>query len=441
VIDEPRRPTSSRPWLIAIASAGAVVLVVVVVGLAVGSGRNRSASSISGVFPSPAPTSNTQPSLFQTQLPVPSPGEVSNQVPSPSPSNDTTEPVATVTPLATPMGPVPAAPAGGWYFCQGQTAMATCADTDGRELRALTFPMLGPGDATYNQHDGYIYYREALTDAHGNVERISRVTLADPVPQLLVQGPSMLNETQVSFGSPVSSPDGNFLAYGQMTLAFNVPGGPTQIASPGAQTVGPPSGPPNQPTTTRLIQIKIQNLHNLKAPPVIVPPSMMSSDIAADPLLGWSADGKQLFLVGPGGKVDALAIGADGAATGVSTVFDPTTITPGCQVAQTLLSSSGDFFVVSSCATTIEVVKVHNGAAQPFGMLVNTNGWSVNSAYLDTSGSVIALSWDAPPGPPQCVEVYGSARIVDGVPTAIQLETTPGCITAGGPEEPPASSP
>ena len=439
MIDEPRRPRSSSPWLVAIASASAVILVVVVVALAVDSGRHQSASSSSGVFPSPTTFSTLQPSLFQTVLPSPSPGALS-QLANPSPSDNTAEPVATVTPLATPSGPVPSAPAGGWYFCQSATGTATCADADGRELRQLPFPVLGPGDATYNQHDGYIYYLEALTDAHGNVDRISRVTLADPVPQLLVQGPSMVNETQVSLGTPVSSPEGNFLAYWQMTLAFNVPGGPTQAPVSGAQTVGPPSNLPNEPTTTRLVQIKIQNLHNLKTPPVIVPLSMMNAGVAG-PVLGWSADGKQLFLGGPAGKVDALAISADGTPTGVTTVFDPATATPGCQVAQTLLSSSGDFFVVSSCPNTIEVVKVHNGTPQPFGTLVNTEGWEVNTAQLDTTGRVLALSWFAPPGPPQCVEVGGSARIVDGVPTAIELETTPGCMTAGGPAIPPPSSP
>ncbi len=44
------------------------------------------------------------------------------------------------------------------------------------------------------------------------------------MPQIVVQGPDMVNETEVSFGSPVSSPDGNFLAYGQMTIANDVPG-------------------------------------------------------------------------------------------------------------------------------------------------------------------------------------------------------------------------
>jgi hypothetical protein len=431
VINDPTRPASSRTWLVVIGSAVAVVLVVVVVGLAVGSGRHRSAASSSGVFPTPTTFSSLQPSLFQTVLPSTSPGALS-QVASPSASDNTTDPVATATPLATPSGPVPAAPAGGWYLCPSATGMATCADADGRELRQLSFPMLGPGDATYNSHDGYVYYREALTDAHGNVERISRVTLTDPVPQILVQGPSMVNETQVSFGTPVSSPDGNFLAYWQMTLAFNVPGGPTQAPIPGAQTVGPPSDLPNEPTTARLVQIKIQNLRNLKSPPVIVPLSMMSAGVAG-PVLGWSSDGKRLFLGGPAGKVDALAIGADGTPTGVSTVFDPAAVTPGCQVAQTLLSSSGDFFVVSSCPNTIDVVKVHNGRPQPFGSLVNTAGWEVNTAQLDTTGRVLALSWFAPPGPPQCVEVDGSARIIDGVPTAIELDTTPGCMTAGGP--------
>ena len=81
--------------------------------------------------------------------------------------------------------------------------MATCDDADGSQLRQLTFPMLGPGDATYNQRDGYVYYREALSDAHGNVERISRVALTGGVPQLLVQGPSMANETEVSTWSAV----------------------------------------------------------------------------------------------------------------------------------------------------------------------------------------------------------------------------------------------
>ncbi len=191
------------------------------------------------------------------------------------------------------------------------------------------------------------------------------------------------------------------------------------------------------------MQIKIQNLHNLKSPPVIVPPSLVSSDIAADPLLGWAADGRQLFLVGPGGKVDSLAIGTDGIATGVRTVFDPAALAPGCQVAQTLLSSSGDFFVVSWCANTINVVKVHNGTAQPFGSLVNTTGWAVGGAELDTTGRVLALSWSAPPSSPQCVEVDGSARIIDGVPTAITLETTPGCIFHAPPGAPAvaASSP
>jgi hypothetical protein len=112
-------------------------------------------------------------------------------------------------------------------------------------------------------------------------------------------------------------------------------------------------------------------------------------------------------------------------------VFDPAAVTPGCQVAQTLLSSSGDFFVVASCAKTIDVVKVHDEKPQPFGSLVNTEGWEVDTAELDTTGHVLALTWDAPPSSPQCVAVSGSARIIDGVPTAIQLQTTPGCIFNG----------
>jgi hypothetical protein len=212
-------------------------------------------------------------------------------------------------------------------------------------------------------------------------------------------------------------------------------------------TIGPPGGPPNGPIQLRLVQIKIQNLHNLTAPPAIVPPSMVSSDVAAGPLLGWSADSKQLFLVGPAGKVDALAIGKGGVATGVSTVFDPATVAPGCQVAQTLLSSSGAFFVVASCANSIDVVKVYDGKPTPFGSLVNTAGWQVDVAELDTTGQVLALTWgDAGPNAPQCVSVSGSARIIDGVPTAIQLHTTPGCIYHGGSGNPggpalPASSP
>jgi hypothetical protein len=309
--------------------------------------------------------------------------------------------------------------------------MATCADGTGTPTRQLAIAMLAPGDATYNQRDGYVYYRELLSNAHGSLERISRVALTGGAAQVVVQGADSLDETQVSFGSPVSSPDGNFLAYGQMTLAFGVPGGPTRVPSPGAATVGPASGPPNAPITTRLVQIKIQNLHNLNAPPVIVPPSMVSSDIAADPVLGWSADGTQLFLVGPGHKIDALAVGTDGVATGLSTVFDPAAVTQGCQVAQTVLSSSGDFFVVASCANTIDIVKVHTGTRQPLGSIVNTAGWQVGSAELDTTGRVLALIWDAPPNSPQCVSVYGSARIIDGVPTAIQLETTPGCLHHG----------
>lgn len=428
MIDDPRRPAPSRTWLVAVGSAVAVVVVVAVVGLAAGSGHHRSAASLSGVFPSPNASLSVLPSPLPSDLPSPSPSDL----PSPSASDATAAAVATATPLPSPTGPVPTAPAG-FYFCQGRAGMATCADDTGTPTRQTAIAMLGPNDETYNQRDGTIYYREALSDAHGNVERISRVPLAGGAPQIVVQGPSMLNETQVAFGSPISSPDGDFLAYGQMTLAFNVPGGPTQTPSPGAQTVGPPSGPPNAPVTTRLVQIKIQNLHNLKAPPVIVPPSMVSSDIAAYPLLGWSADGRQLFLVGPGGKVDSLAIGTDGVASGVSTVFDPAALAPGCQVAQTLLSSSGDFFVVSWCANTINVVKVHNGTPQPFGSLVNTTGWAVGSAQLDTTGRVLALTWSAPPSSPQCVEVDGGARIVDGVPTAITLETTPGCIYNPGP--------
>jgi hypothetical protein len=428
VIDDPRRPAASRTWLVAVGSAVAVVLVVTVVGLSVGSGRHRSAASSSGVFPSPSAFSSLQPSS--------SPGGASNQIPSPSPSTMTADAVATTAPLPTPTGPVPTAPAGGFYLCQGDPDMATCADGTGIPIHQLSVSMGGPYDTTYNAHDGNLYYRELLSNAHGGVERISRVALTGGVPQILVQGPDSVNETEVSFGSPFSSPDGNFLAYGQMTIANDVPGGPTQIPSPGAQTIGPPNRPPGMPISLRLVQIKIQNLRDLTVAPVIVPLSMVSSDIAAGPLLGWSADGKQLFLVGPGGKVDSLAIGTDGVATGVSTVFDPATLTPGCQVAQTLLSSSGDFFVVASCTNTIEVVKVHNGTPQPFGMLVNTKGWQVDTAELDTTGRVIALSWDAPPNSPQCVSVSGSARIVDGVPTAIQFETTPGCMfhgSGGGP--------
>ena len=314
--------------------------------------------------------------------------------------------------------------------------MATCADGTGAPIRQLPVSAGGPYDTTYSPHDSNVYYREVLSNAHGNVERISRVALTGGSPQILVQGPDSVNETEVSFGSPFSSPDGNLLAYGQMTIANDVPGGPTQIPSPGAQTIGPPGAP----ISLRLVQIKIQNLHDLKAPPAIVPLSMVSTDIAAGPLLGWSADGKQLFLIGSGGKVESLAIGTDGVATGISPVFDPATLTPGCQVSQTLLSSSGDFFVVASCAQTIEVVKVHNRTPQPFGMIVNTKGWQVSSASLDTAGRLIALAWFAPPGPPQCVSVDGSARIIDGVPTAIQFETTPGCIYNHAPGGPTAAA-
>ncbi|HEY0871064.1 MAG TPA: hypothetical protein VGD55_11745, partial [Acidothermaceae bacterium] len=330
------------------------------------------------------------------------------------------------------------APAGGWYFCQGDPGAATCADGTGTLVHQLAMPMLGPGDVTYNPNDGNLYYREVLSNAHGNVERISRVALIGGAPQILVQGPDSVNETEVSFGTPVSSPDGNYLAYWQMTLRFNVPGGPTQAPIPGAQTVGPPGDLQNEPTTTRLVQIKIQNLRDLKTAPVIVPLSMVND---SGPLLGWSADSKQLLLVGPGGKVESLNVGSDGVPLGVNgTVFDPALVVPGCQVSQTLMSSSSDFFVVASCAQTIEVVRVQGGAPRPFGMLVNTKGWEVSDAAIDTTGNVLALSWFAPPGPPQCVEVDGSARIIDGVPTAIQLETTPGCMTAGGPAAPPPSS-
>jgi hypothetical protein len=425
MIDDPRRPAASRTWLVAIGSAIAVVLVVVVVGLAVGSGRHRSAASSSGVFPSPSE----------------SPGGASNQVPSPSPSDMTADAMATTAPLPTPTGPVPNAPTGGFYLCPGDPDMATCADGTGTPIRQIPVSMGGQYDTTYNANDGNLYYRELLSNAHGDVERISRVALTGGAPQILVQGPDSLNETQVSFGSPFSSPDGKFLAYGQMTISDDVPGGPTQVPSPGAQTVGPPSRPPGMPISLRLVQIKIQNLRDLTAAPVIVPLSMVSIDISAGPLLGWSADAKHLFLVGPGGKVESLAIGADGVPAGVSTVFDPATLTPGCQVAQTLLSSSGDFFVVSSCANTIDVIKVHNGTPRSFGMLVNTKGWQVDTAQLDTTGRVLALTWFAPPSSPQCVEVSGSARIIDGIPTAIQFETTPGCIfnePSGGPGGPAA---
>ena len=427
--DSTRPATASRRWLVAVGSAVAVVLVVVVVGVAVGSGRHRSAVSSSGVYPSPIA------SLSASQT----------EVQQPSPSTPMAGTVATATPIASPTGPVPGVPARGWFFCPGDVDMATCGASDGTQLRSLPIPMLDPGDLSYNSHDGYVYYRELQSDAHGPLERISRVPLTGGTAHVVVQGPDMANETQVSFGSPVSSPDGNFLAYGQMTLAADVPGGPTQVPSPGAMTIGPPGGPPNAPIQLRLVQIKIQNLHNLTAPPVIVPPSMVSSDITAGPLLGWSADSKQLFLVGPAGKIDALAIGNDGAATGISTVFDPATVTAGCQVAQTVLSSSGDFFVVASCTNSIDIIKVHNGKPAPFGSLLNTAVWQVDTAELDTTGHVLALSWDAPPNSPQCVSVSGSARIIEGIPAAIQLQTTPGCIYNGGSGNPggpavPASS-
>jgi hypothetical protein len=415
--DDPnvRPPARSRSWLVALGSAVAVVIVVVVATVAVSSGRHRSAASSSGVSPSPSG--------------VPSP---SGQPLSPTPTDpNATTVVATATPLASPTGPVPTAPAGGFYLCQGDAGMATCADGTGTPIRQLGIPMLAPGDATYNARDGYLYYRELLSNAHGSVERISRVALTGGTAQIVVQGPDSLNETDVSFGSPTSSPDGNFLAYGQMTLAFNVPGGPMQIASPGAETVGPVSGPPHAPTTARLVQIKIQNLRDLKAPPVIVPLSLMSSDIAADPLLGWSADSRQLFLIGPGHKVDSLAIGTDGVATRVATVFDPAAVAPGCQISQTLLSTSGDFFVVASCMNTIDAYKVHNGKAERFGTIVNTAGWYVDTAQLDTTGRVLDVTWFAPPNSPQCEEVGGSARIIDGVPTAVEIQTTPGCIFHG----------
>ena len=417
-----RPATGPRRWLVAVGSAVAVVVVVGVVAFAVGRSPHRSVASRSAVQPSPTVT----PTGIEL----------------PSPSIPTTTSVATATPIASPTGPVPPVTRGGWYFCQGDPDMATCDDGDGRQTRQLAIP-LGGSDVSYNAHDGFLYYRELSSNAHGSVERISRVPLTGGAAQVVVQGPDSLNETQVSFGSPVSSPDGNLLAYGQMTLASDVPGGPTNVPSPGAMTVGPPSGPPNAPITTRLVQIKVQDLHALNAPPVIVPLSMVGSDIAAGPLIGWSTDSKQLFLVGPGNKIEALAIGTNGVATGVSTVFDATTVVPGCQVAQTVLSASGDFFVVASCASTIEVVKVHGGKPTPFGGVVNTQGWQVDSVELDTTGQVLALTWDAPPGPPQCVSVGGSARIIDGVPTAIQLQTTPGCIYHGGSGGPaaPESSP
>ncbi len=228
MIDDPRRPAPSRTWLVSVGSAVGVVVVVAVVGLAAG-GRHRTAASLSGVFPSPYASLSVSPS--------PSPSDPPSNLLSPSASDATAAAVATATPLASPTGPVPAAPAG-FYFCEGPTGMETCADDTGTPTRQTAIGMLGPNDETYNQRDGTIYYREALSDAHGNVERISRVSLAGGTPQILVQGPSMLNETQVAFGSPISSPDGDFLAYGQMTIAFNVPGGPTQTPSPGAQTVG-----------------------------------------------------------------------------------------------------------------------------------------------------------------------------------------------------------
>ncbi|HEY0868802.1 MAG TPA: hypothetical protein VGD55_00240, partial [Acidothermaceae bacterium] len=107
-----RSPSTTRPWLVAIASAAAVFVVVVVVGLAVGSGRDRSASSSSGVFPRPTTYSSLTPSLFQTVLPSASPGVASNQVPAPSPTTATAQAVDTAAPLPTPTGPVPTAPAG-----------------------------------------------------------------------------------------------------------------------------------------------------------------------------------------------------------------------------------------------------------------------------------------------------------------------------------------
>lgn len=106
---------------------------------------------------------------------------------------------------------------------------------------------------------------------------------------------------------------------------------------------------------------------------------------------------------------------------------------PGCQISQTLWSPSGDFFVVASCAKTIEDFKLHNGQAERFGIIVNTAGWQVDTAQLDTSGRVLDVTWFAPPYSPQCVSVGGSARIIDGVPTAVEIETTTGRPQLGGP--------
>jgi hypothetical protein len=393
------------------AAAVALVVGVVAVGVVVAVGPGRHRASNSAAVPTGAPSSSFG-------------SEAASVVPTPTPTAvppASALPLATQTPVPSPAGPAPAAPADGVYFCDLGNGSGLCADRTGALVRQLP-PSIGPNDISFDAVDGFAYYRQFLSDSHGDFEQIGRAPIAGGTAQVLVRGPSMINETDVSFGSPVVSPDGNFLAYGQMTLTMTLP-------SPGSGLTGSVMAGPNPPN--RLVQIVVRSLRDLSASPVIVPANLIGSAIAAGPLLGWSADSRQVYLVGPNQTLQALSIGADGVATGISTIMQLATVAPGCTIARTVMSYPGDFYVVASCASAIDVFAVHEGKVQPYSSLDHTSGWQVSNVELDTTGHVIELDFFAPPGPPQCVEVDGSTRLIDGVPAALTLHTTPGCMSAG----------
>jgi len=313
--------------------------------------------------------------------------------------------IATTTPIASPAGPTPQPLSAGFYACPGDDGMAVCSNQPGQTPKQLNNGTGGIGDVSIDSAGRFIYYRQLVQTPSGMLNRIDRLPVDANTPQVLVSASS----SSVSLGSPVVSPDGKFLAYGQMTLSAGAAG-----ASP-----------------TRRVQVFLQRLDDLAAPPIPVPQPLLSGSLPAGPLLGFSANSRELYFTDTAGTVSALDVAASGIAQRASLALDATTVVPGCQLARTLLTRADDFIVVAACADKIEAVRAHDGHATPDGTLLNTAGWQVTDVELDTTGRMAVLWWSAAPQPPTCVGIDGSVHIVDGVPLDIQLHATPGCIQAG----------
>lgn len=419
--DAPPGGAAERHSRSRVAVGGSVVAIAIAVAVAAAVASNHASGQRSRADGgTPAPASPTASGRYAyTPLGSPQGGD---------------QALATTAPKPSPSGVAPAPPADAYYPCYDKNgATAICSDVTGAAVLELG-TQVASDDVSIDQAAGYVYYRVfGLGD--GTAEGIGRTPLAGGAPQTLVRTPPTGPMQQISLGSPVASPDGNLLAYGEMTLTSPAPGQLASIA-PAPAAGSPASSPRPMPlghAPSRQVQILVRNLHDLNAAPVVVPAALVGSDVAAGPLLGWSSDSRQLFLMRSDGAVQSLAIDRNGVATGISTVFNTGTVLARCQIARTMMSASGDFYVAGSCASSIRVVRVHNGKAQPFGTLLSTEGWSVSDVQLDTTGRFVTLSYAAPPQSPQCLAIDGGARIIDGVPTGISFDTTPGCRYAGAP--------